>query len=293
MNEQPNSNPVFIEKRSHWVPLLGAGVLAAGMFTVYQGTQTAELRQQVSAYKQENDSIRGKLLATDTQLQSTLSELREEVANTKQEAATSVGRAKTEASRHADLLVKRVEKTQQLQAQQSQLLGEELGKVKESTSEAQARIDGINNEVGSVKTEVAAAKSSLADTAGDLQRVRGDMGLMSGLVATNSKEIQYLRELGDRNIYEFTVSKNQGVQKVGNIQVQLKKADAKRNRYTVDVLADDKHVEKRDKGVNEPVQFYTSSARQPYEFVVNEVTKDKIKGYLATPKVTISRSSAQ
>ncbi len=294
MNEQQNFQPAVIEvKRSYWLPLLGAGVLAAGMFTVYEGSQTSELRQQVAAYKHENDAIRGKLMANDSQLQSTLAELRDEVANTKQEAATSVGRAKTEASRHADILVKRVEKAQQLQAQQAQMLGEQIGQVKESTTQAQARIDGISNEVGSVKDEVASTKTGLADTNGDLQRVRGDMGVMSGLVATNSKEIQYLRELGDRNIYEFTVTKSQGLQKVGNIQLQLRKSDAKRNRYTVDVLADDKHVEKKDKGANEPVQFYTSSARQPYELVVNEVSKDKIKGYLATPKVTISRASAQ
>ena len=37
--------------------------------------------------------------------------------------------------------------------------------------------------------------------------------------------------------------------------------------------------------MNEPIQFYTSKARQPYEIVVNSVSKDKIAGYLATPKV--------
>ena len=72
----------------------------------------------------------------------------------------------------------------------------------------------------------------------------------------------------------------------------LKKADSKRNRYTVDVLADDKLVEKRDKSVNEPVQFYTARAHQPYELVVNEVKKDKVTGYLATPKVTVLRKTS-
>jgi hypothetical protein len=117
------------------------------------------------------------------------------------------------------------------------------------------------------------------------------MGLMSGLIATNSKEIQYLRDVGDRNIYEFTIAKTAGMQKVGDIQVLLKKTDSKRNRYTVDVRADDRLVEKQNKTVNEPVQFYTSRARQPYELVVNQVQRDKVIGYLATPKVTISRNA--
>jgi hypothetical protein len=57
----------------------------------------------------------------------------------------------------------------------------------------------------------------------------------------------------------------------------------------VEVWADDKKTEKKDKGINEPVQFYTSKARIPYEIVINQVKKDQIVGYLATPKVTVAR----
>ena len=57
----------------------------------------------------------------------------------------------------------------------------------------------------------------------------------------------------------------------------------------MEVLADDKKTEKKDKGINEPVQFYVSKARQPYELVVNQVAKDQITGYLATPKEQIAR----
>jgi hypothetical protein len=77
---------------------------------------------------------------------------------------------------------------------------------------------------------------------------------------------------------------------VGDIQVVLRKVDVKRNRYTLDVLADDKRVEKKDKGANEPVQFYTAVARQPYEIVINQVKNNQVTGYLATPKVTVAAS---
>jgi hypothetical protein len=69
----------------------------------------------------------------------------------------------------------------------------------------------------------------------------------------------------------------------------LKKTDRKKNKFTIDVVADDKRIEKKDKNVNEPVQFYVAKARQPYELVINEIGKDAIKGYLATPKVQQSR----
>jgi hypothetical protein len=37
------------------------------------------------------------------------------------------------------------------------------------------------------------------------------------------------------------------------------------------------------------VQLYVSGNLQPYEIVVNHVTKDHVTGYLATPKVKLAR----
>jgi len=163
--------------------------------------------------------------------------------------------------------------------------------------DASHKIDGITTDVGSVKTDVGTARTDIAttkteldETKSELQRARGDMGVMSGLVATNSKQIQTLRDLGDRNIYEFTLTKSNQPQKVGDIEMTLEKADTGHNRFTIAVLADDKHVQKKDKTVNEPVQFYTSKAHQPYEIVVNQVKKNQVVGYLATPKVTTARN---
>jgi len=109
------------------------------------------------------------------------------------------------------------------------------------------------------------------------------------LIATNGKDLEALRALGERNYIEFNLNKRQADQKVGNVTLRLKSADPKRNRYTVEILADDQRVEKRDKTINEPVQFYSSNNRQPYEIVVNQLKKDQIVGYLATPKVTVAR----
>jgi hypothetical protein len=109
--------------------------------------------------------------------------------------------------------------------------------------------------------------------------------VQSGLIATNARELQALRDLGERNYHEFAITKKMGRVKVGNVAMQLKKADTKRNKFNLELVADDKRVEKKDKTINEPVQFYMSGSRQPWELVVNEVTKDKIVGYLATPKV--------
>ena len=116
------------------------------------------------------------------------------------------------------------------------------------------------------------------------------MGVMSGLIATNAGELGALRELGERDYFEFTLSKSKQAQKAGEVQIRLKKADPKQGRYSIELMADDKTIEKKEKTLNEPVQFYTLSARQPYEIVVYEIQKDRVTGYLSTPKVKLAQA---
>ena len=295
MNDEINqTNGTERPRTSLWMPVFAVVILALGCFSFfYEKAQTEGLRRQVVAYQQDNAALRSSLSQSDSELQTALDAVREELASTRQDTNSALAKAQASVRKHADLVAGRIAQQQKEQGEQ---LSAELDKVKESTNETATelggKLDGISTEVGTVKSDVASAKSNIEETQGDLQRARGDMGVMSGLIATNGKEIQYLRDLGDRNIYEFTIARMAGLQKVGDIQVMLKKADSKRNRYTVDVRVDDKLVEKQNKTINEPVQFYTSRAHQPYELVVNQVQKDKVIGYLATPKVTVSRNTS-
>ena len=295
MNDEINqTNGTERPRTFPWTPVLAVVILAAGGFSFfYENGQTENLRRQVVAFQQDNAALRSSLSQSDSELQTALGAVRADLASARQDTSSAVAKAQASVRKHADLMAGRI---QQQQIEQGQQLSAELNQVKQSSNETatklDGKLDGISTEVGTVKSDVASAKSNIEATQGELQRTKGDLGLMSGLIATNSKEIQYLRDLGDRNIYEFSIDKVSGMQKVGDIQVMLRKADSKRNRYTVDVRADDKLVEKRDKSINEPVQFYTARAHQPYELVVNDVKKDKVTGYLATPKVTVSRNAS-
>jgi len=270
-------------------------VLAAGGYSIYLGTQTRDLRHQFAAAQQDNATLRAKLSDTSTQLQGALDSMRQDLSQAEQDANTGLAKAQSAATRHADIVASQLAKKT---AEEAEQLSAELNKVKDSTADAAGKIDGITTDVGAVKTDVGVVKTDLAsnksaieDTRSDLQRVRGDLGITSGLVATNGKQIQELRDLGDRNIYQFTLAKDGKMQKVGDIELLLRKADAGHNRFNLDIMADDRRVEKKDRTVNEPVQFYTSAAKQPYELVVNQVGKNQITGYLATPKVTIARNN--
>jgi chromosome segregation ATPase len=193
----------------------------------------------------------------------------------------AAGQAKAEALARAEQLTKRLAEEQQ---KQQQRVASEISEVKEAATTATTKLGEVSGEVGTVKTEIASTKSELERTIADLKKVTGDLGVQSGYIATNSKELGALKRLGERNYFEFKLGKTKQPQRVGDITVLLKKADPKRNKYTIEVMADDKRTEKRDKNIFEPVQFYVAKARQPYEIVVNEVKKDQVAGYLATPK---------
>jgi len=140
--------------------------------------------------------------------------------------------------------------------------------------------------IGAVASEVGGAKKDIEATKGKLERSMGDMNVMSGLIAHNRDDLEDLRRRGDRNYYEFTLQKSKKSQRVGPVQISLNKTDAKKSKYTITVIADDKTIEKKDKTSGEPVQFYVKgSARMaPYEIVVFDVGRNQITGYLATPK---------
>jgi chromosome segregation ATPase len=268
--------------------------------TWYETMQASALRREVAQLRRDNSALRTSLSNSDHEQQQALAafqkeleQVHAELVSERAETYESLTNAQAAAIGHADALVSKLEKQRSRQEAQQRQLTAELSKVEQSTAETSTRLSGISRDVGSVKSEVESVRSVAGQANTSLQQTRGDMGMMSGLIATNADEIQMLRDLGDRNVYEFTLEKLNVMQPVGDIQVALDKTDAKRNRFTVEILAADQRVEKRDKNLNEPVQFYVpGKGGQPYELVVNKVGKNTVKGYLATPRVTIVRSDS-
>jgi uncharacterized protein YlxW (UPF0749 family) len=286
-----------VETPSHSSSWGAKAALAAALAVVLGGSlyQSVRLSNELGSVKQQLSQSQQKMTDLQSEVGTTnadakreanesLARINAELEKTRKEAQSGSYRAQVAAKTQAGKVMKELSaKNTELLTQLDQLKQDNQTK----STEVDQTINGIKGDVGDVKTEVATAKSDIDNTRTDLKRAVGDMGVMSGLIATNANELGELRKLGERNYIEFTLSKTGGPQKVGDIQMALKKADVKRNRFTFDVMADDKRVEKRDKTINEPVQFYLSSMRLPYEVVVNSVTKDTVKGYLAVPKVKL------
>lgn len=150
----------------------------------------------------------------------------------------------------------------------------------------------VNTKLTSTQSDLSATKADLEATKNKLQSTIGDLGVQSGLIAKNHDEVEQLRALGERNIYEFTLHKGKHLEHVGPIQLELRKVDTKHYQYTMNVLADDKNIEKKNRQVDEPLQFYVTGARAPYEIVVFKLDKNQAQGYLSTPKTASQAAPA-
>jgi O-phosphoseryl-tRNA(Cys) synthetase len=254
-----------------WVGLAVAGLGIISLAGVGLGwsalNQSKSVEQQTQAsMKQQNDQLSQRLAKGDEenqQLQSDLKVVTDKLNVTQEDLQKA--RKQTKAS---------------VAAYDKKLSG------LESNVNTQLATKASTEDVGKLGGDVTGVKNDLEDTKSKLERATGDMGVMSGLIARNHDDVEELKRKGDRNYYEFTLQKSKTPQRVGPVQISLNKADQKRSKYTLTVLADDKSIEKKDKTAGEPVQFYVKGTARyaPYELVVFDVNKNQVTGYLSTPK---------
>lgn len=254
-----------------WVGLAVAvlgGVSLVGVVLGWSAlSESKSTEQSIQAtLKQQNDALTQRLAKSDEQNQQLQSDLK--VVTDKLNVT------------HEDLQKARAQTKQSVVAYNKKLSG------LESNVNTQLATKASTDDVNKLNTDVTGVKSDLEDTKGKLERATGDMGVMSGLIARNHDDVEELKRKGDRNYYEFTIQKAKTPQHVGPVQIAVNKTDAKRSKFTMTVLADDKSIEKKDKTAGEPVQFYVKGTARysPYEIVVFEVGKNQITGYLSTPK---------
>jgi len=294
----PAPQPIIVQAPGSGVkiPILFGAVLALVGACVYLFYQVNQLRSDLADTRDSLSAQISKISEESSVSVQTsrrnIEQLDKELASARAQAAQLSGDAKAAATAHADELAARLSRAQEEQSKQIAGVSNEVTKVKSDTSANNQKIGEVSTEVGTVKTDLGKTQSDLEKTIADLKTARGDLGVQSGLIATNGKELAALRALGERNYTEFKIAKSKKPEKVGDLSIELKNADPKHNRYTIEVIADDKRVEKKDRTLNEPVQFMLARAMQPYELVVNDIKKNFISGYVAAPKVQQPRGSA-
>lgn len=278
---QPNEGePYQTAATPRWV-LLVVIVLFLGLAgLLYAGyTARAQFTSDLATANGRSDLLTKELDQTNSRVADLRSQL--------DLASQKLGLTQAELARARTL----AQQIQQQQQQSDSQLGEQIGQVKQATQDSQAKIGQVTADLGGAKNDIAATRKDLEDTKSRLTTTVGDLGVQSGLIARNREDLEALKRLNDRNIYDFNLTKSKTAQRIGPIQIALQSTDPKRYRFTMNVVADDKTIQKKDRNVNEPMQFYVRGVHAPYEIVVFDVTKDKVTGYLSTPKDTASAAA--
>ncbi|SEG35716.1 hypothetical protein SAMN05421819_2655 [Bryocella elongata] len=231
-----------------------------------------QAEKNLAAANQQNTALADKIEDTNERLKAQGEALGQSVGLTQKQLE----------ERSAELVA--AQRTATRTAAETAALRKEEAATAKQVGDVQTDVASVKTDVGGVKTDVASTQADLAATKTQLTSVRGDMGMMSGLIATNHDELSELKRRGERNYYEFTLHKGQAAANVGTIKVALKKVDPKRSKFTLALSADDKEIEKKDKNLDEPIQFYSGKSPALFEIVVNNVSKNEVSGYLSTPK---------
>jgi F0F1-type ATP synthase membrane subunit b/b' len=246
-----------------------AGV--ASLIWIYvQSGAVSRQQKAIDAATEQNVKLAADLRETNARLKVATEEL-----------GTSMGLTQKQMEDRAQEILRR----EQAQEVNSQRLENAQKQTAQQVNNVSNEVSNVKTDVGGVKTDLGKTQNELATTISQLTSMRGDMDGHSTLIARNHDELELLKHKGDRNYYEFTLVKGQK-KPVGTISLQLKKADAKKSRFTVTVFSDDKQYEKKDRNLNEPLQFYSGKEPMLFEIVVNNVggKNNQINGYLSTPK---------
>ncbi|MGA2206406.1 MAG: hypothetical protein ABSG10_06715 [Terracidiphilus sp.] len=230
------------------------------------GSRLTTAQAELADAKQQSTQLAAELRETDARLRVATDEL-----------GKSVGLTQKELEERAQAIIQREQAdNQRLENAQKQTA--------QQVNQVSNQVSSVQTDVGGVKTDLSKTQSDLATTISQLQQVKGDLTNTNSVIARNHDELVLLEHRGDRNYYEFSLQKGQR-KPVGTVSLELKKTDQKRNRFTLDVFADDKVYEKKDRNVNEPLQFYSGKEPALFEIVVNNInSRNEITGYLSTPK---------
>jgi DNA anti-recombination protein RmuC len=243
--------------------LAGVGGL---IWNYSQSTTLANQQKEIDTANEQN-----KKLASD------LRETKAELHVATEELGQSLGLTQKQMEARAQEIISREEAdAKRLDSAQNQTA--------KAVSGLSSDVSGVKSDVGGVKTDLGKTQNDLATAISQLTSMRGDVDGHSTLIARTHDELEVLKHKGDRNYYEFTLTKNQK-KPVGTVSLTLNKADPKKNTFNLTVVSDDKPVPKNNKGVNEPLQFYSGKSPLLFEIVINAVnSKNQVTGYLTTPK---------
>ncbi len=257
----------------------GVGLVALNVMLLSRVSRveetSAEQRQGLEA---QVSRLEADLSAREGQYNRDMKELRAEFEKTSRNTDT---RARNEAARQADRLSKTVAEKER--EQQDMFIGE-LKVMRSAADSNRQGIDDVSTKVSGFESGLAATREDIATTADLLTSTQRSVNDIEGVVGKNASAIERLWRNGERELVPFELQKSKTRQRVGEFHLRLRDADVNKNRYSLEILADDEVTLHKNRLLNEPVAFYVTGVERPYEIVVTTIEKDRVAGFLAKPK---------
>jgi hypothetical protein len=151
-----------------------------------------------------------------------------------------------------------------------------------------------------LQAQLADQQKQLKDTQEQVEKYRSDLegninatrDELNGSIARTHEELVALEKRGERNYFEFDLSKSKQFQRVGPLSLSLRKADTKHKSYDLAMIVDDNQLTKKQVNLYEPITIHTDNESQPVMVVVNRIDKNLVHGYISTPKYKPSELSS-
>ena len=225
--------------------------------------EIASVSEQLGKYEEKFSQLaetEGRISET---LQKSTRDFQSRAAQAEKKILESTGKNQQQFLGRTQRLAKEIEQQGAEQKTAITVVDQKIEKLSDEAEKTEARVGSLVSAVDGVKSDVEKNREQLQKTIGELTSVKGDLGVKSGLIATNATELEALQELGRRNYHAFDITKSRQSQPVGPIDIRLKKADRRRNRYTMELLVDDKKVEKKNRTLLDPSSSTSPALASP------------------------------
>ena len=157
----------------------------------------------------------------------------------------------------------------------TKLQGENEGIRKENQG-IRKKVDKVSSGLTNLKEITGVNRAGLAGSKRRLDRLDRDLD------ATGERLSQLSRSL-ERERIEFELQEKGGFIKVFDVHLNLRDANARKQRFDLDIYVGRNRIRKKHQYANEPVYFFVEGVEKPYEVVITRIVRNQVAGYLTVP----------
>ena len=262
----------------------------AAATSVYLFSRVKSLEVEAHTMRQQMETELARLHESsayrNTQARREFEELRDEVKKARTQITKKTdSNARARTQRLAETVAKK-------QREQQEMMLGEIQSVSGRAGQAQQGVDKVRGEVQTIRFDAEATRARLNETGAAVRSTRNHLMDLDGEVDANAANVEKLRQLGERQRVAFSLKKSERMQRIGGIYLRLKDTSPKNNRFTMEIMANDKKFEQKRKHIHEAMRFYLPGSEQPYEIVVTAVRKDRVNGYVSKAKNDVKQIAA-